>query len=297
MPKLIFPNGVATPFGACIIAQASDESGNRIAGNLIIRYRFDGTATAFGTDWTVISICCCDQGNAIYAAGENGEIIRIAEGNNLDELIDPKNNGPAEQGPIRELRSINSRIYAVGMGRQIYKRNLAGEWLAIDDGIVDKSGESALGLTSIAGDESGFLVSVGYGGEIWEYDGSWMQIASPTNLLLSRVVLHNGKYYAAGLAGVLLCRESTGWRVIDTQDFGLDVWDLETYRGSLYLGTTRGLFQLTDEEEVAPLDPGGFIQRIRCTSLSADVDRLWCFGASVVASTTDGVTWQKVKIL
>ena len=38
-------------------------------------------------------------------------------------------------------------------------------------------------------------------GEIWEFKNEWTQMDSPTNVLLTRVIAHVGKYYAAGVAG------------------------------------------------------------------------------------------------
>ena len=179
---------------------------------------------------------------------------------------------------------------------QIYQR-IYGRWEHIDEGILDASGDITVGLTSIAGDGSGFLVAIGYSGEIWEFGGAWTQITSPTNLLLTRVILHDGKYYAAGLHGVVLCREPSGWRVIDTGDLEQDIWDLETFRGTLYLGTTQGLFWMTSDEEIKPVDPVTFTRQVNCASLSAGCDRLWCFGAEIVSSTADGTVWREEAIL
>lgn len=292
MPAFLYPNGTAVRTGAYVIAQLIDENGELFNGNLYVDYRFAPNPEGFGTDWTAISICYNERTNVVYAAGANGEILRISDTENTEEFISPIENGPAIHGPIREIRTIGNDLYAVGMGRQVYRRS--GErWEHHDEGVLDTSGRITAGLTSITGDGSGFLVAVGYDGEIWEFHETWTEISSPTNLLLTRVILHDGKYYAAGLHGGILCREPSGWRVIDTGSFQHDIWDLETFRDTLYLGTTKGLFCMTSDEEIKSIDPGNFTRQVNCASLSAGYDRLWCFGAEIVSSSTDGTVWRK----
>lgn len=296
MTKYLFPNGVATQTGAYIIVQVMHENGELFDGNLYADYRFNNNTEGFGTDWTAISICYHEQESVIYAAGENGEIVRITDTENVIELIAPAENGPAVQGPIREIRVIDNNLYAVGMGRQVYRRIVEGNWEHIDAGVIDTSGRASAGLTSIAGDNHGLLVAVGYDGEIWEHNDTWTQIVTPTNLLLTRTILHHGKFYAAGLVGTVLCREEAGWRVIETSDFKEDIWDIETYRGTLYLGTTQGLFRMSADEEIKPVDLATFTRQIHCASLSVGHDRLWCFGGDIVSSTADGIHWREETI-
>lgn len=296
MPNFLFPNGAATETGAYIIVQVMHDNGELFDGNLYVDYRFDRNPEGFATDWTAISICYHEKENAVYAAGGNGEIVRITDAGNLWAPIAPAEDGPAVEGPIREIRVVGDELYAVGMGRQVYRWVGEGRWEHIDAGVLDTSGRATAGLTSITGDGHGFLVAVGYDGEIWEFDRVWKQITSPTNLLLTRVIAHGGKYYAAGLLGMLLCREREGWRLIETAGFERDIWDLETFRGTLYLGTNRGLFFITPDEDIKPVDPSTFTRQVHCGSLSAGYDRLWCFGAEIVSSTADGAAWREEAI-
>lgn len=298
MPKCLFPTGVATETGAYLVIQVSDENGEIVEGNLYADYRFASNPDVFGTDWRAVGICYSEHQKSVFVAGPNGEVIRITDSGNSTEFIAPPSDGPDVQGPIREIRAIGSDLYAVGMGRQVYQRR-AGEdrWERIDAGVLDTAGRATSGLTSITGDGQGRLVAVGYEGEIWEFHGAWTQVVSPTNILLTRVTLHQGKYYAAGLHGGVLCRDEAGWRVIDTLGFGSDIWDLETFRGKLYLGTTQGLFCLTSDEEVKLVDSETFTRQVNCASLSASRERLWCFGAEVVSTTEDGVVWREEPIL
>src|SRR3954454_574516 len=115
MPTFRFANGVATPTGAYVIVQVIDDAGRPIPGNVYADYRFASGTEGFGTDWTAISLCYRASENAVYAAGENGEIVRIADDGNTQEFIAPDDNGPPQLGPIREIRPIGDSLYAVGM--------------------------------------------------------------------------------------------------------------------------------------------------------------------------------------
>jgi hypothetical protein len=297
MPKFFFPNGAATKTGAYVIVQVMHQNGELFDGNLFADYKFDSKPDVFGTNWTAMSICYYEKENTVFASGGNGEIVIIRDSGNQFELISPTENGPEDQGFIREIRLIGNELFAVGMGRQVYRRIGERHWEHIDKGVLDLTGRSTVGFTSIAGDGQGFLVAVGYEGEIWEFNKVWKQITSPTNLLLNRVIAHEGKYYAAGLIGILLCREMDGWHLIDNDGFEEDVWDLETFRGDLYLGTSRGLFLMSPDEKVKPVNPLTFTRQVHCGSLSAGYDHLWCFGAEIVSTTTDGVVWREEKII
>ena len=206
MPRLLFPNGVATDNGSYVVAQVIADDGNRLRGSLIIDYQLIRDPECFATDWTAVSICLTEPDGAAIVAGENGEILRIAD--ELDEeSIGPQNDGPIMHGPIREVRSIGRDLFAVGMGRQVYRRRSSNHWEHLSQGIIDQSKRPTIGFTSICGDGQGHIVAVGYEGEIWEFQDEWTRVDSPSNVLLNRVVLHSGKYYAAGQVGTVICRE------------------------------------------------------------------------------------------
>lgn len=298
MPRYLFPNGIATASGACVVVQVVGDDGGAVPGSLYADYRFTQGARGFATEWTAISLCEGADGK-VYAVGEDGEVLVISGDKAAEELIDPPDHGgPAVHGPIREVRAIDKDVYAVGMGRQIFNRRATGIWSHSDHQIIELSARTTVGFTSIAGDPSGFRVAVGYNGEIWELRDVWRKAESPTNLLLTRVVVHRHKYYAVGVAGYLMSREAVGWRTLDVQDnFDSDVWDVVSFLGILYLGTNDGLYQLADDERVSLVEGVSSTGQANCASLSAGYGRIWCFGADAVCSSPDGRTWRKEFIL
>jgi hypothetical protein len=59
----------------------------------------------------------------------------------------------------------------------------------------------------------------------------------------------NGKVYAAGRSGIILCGRRTEWKIIK-QDVIDDVfWDLAWFGGYLYLSTNNSVFILKGELE------------------------------------------------
>lgn len=298
MPKYLFPNGIATPGGACIVVQIVSDDGAVIPGSLYADYRFKQGARGFATDWTAISLCEGVDGR-IYAVGEDGEVLVISGDEATEELIDPPDHGgPAVHGPMREVRAIDKNVYAVGMGRQVFNRRAGGIWRHCDYHMLEFCGQSNVGFTSIAGDPSGFRVVVGYNGEVWELRNAWREAERPTNLLLTRVVLHQGKYYAVGVAGYIMCRETCGWRTLDVQDYFVsDVWDAVSFSGKLYMGTTEGLYHVADDERVLLVEEASTTGQTNFASLSAGYGRIWCFGADAVCSSPDGRTWREELVL
>lgn len=297
MPTFSFPTGVGTPTGAYVVIQVTDDGGRPVPGNLYADYRFSRDTEGFGTDWLAVSLCRRPSEDSVYGVGENGEVIRIAPSGNVPELIMPAAHGPTEMGPMREIRLVGDSLYAVGMGRQVYRRAESGNWERVDAGILDLSGRPTTGLTSITGDGRGFLASVGYEGEVWEFHQTWVQIDSPTNVLLNRIAWHDGALIAAGVMGTVLRRQAHGWEAIDTGEFSEDVWDIESFAGKLFLGTANGLFSMASDGVVSRIGPPGFTRQVHCASLDACEGRLWCFGGAIVSSSTDGLTWCEEAIL
>ncbi|MBR0661567.1 hypothetical protein [Neoroseomonas oryzicola] len=262
---------------------------------MYVDYRMAPDPMVFGTDWHAVSI---DAGaGAIFALGENGEALKISSAGNELELIDPPSDGPPDQGPLREIRAIRERVFAVGMGRQAYCRDHLGHWTRVDAGLLDRSSGMATGLTSICGSADGTLAAVGYRGEIWEFTEHWQRLSSPSNLLLTHVTEHNAILYASGILGLLIRREKAGWAIVDTAPLAHDIWDIESFDGRLYCGTSNGLFVMDEDGDLSEVAALRELGQLQCSSLSAGFGRLWCFGGERVSVTEDGLMWRSMPVL
>src|SRR6266446_4137741 len=114
-----------------------------------------------------------------------GEVLCMGSGDVHEEKIQSGNGeSPQQRGPMRGIRSIGGRAYAVGTHRQVYRRDGANNWICIDQGARPQSHDSAVvSFESIDGFSSEEVYAAGRQGEIWRYDGrNWRRLNSPTNM-------------------------------------------------------------------------------------------------------------------
>lgn len=217
--------------------------------------------------------------------GEDGDVMICTGGKDISEHL------PGDAVAIRNARTIDGQVYACGMQRQVFVRDQTGHWSDIS--APRSASQDAIGFESVDGYSSGEVYAVGWGGEIWQYDGtSWADRSGLTNLVLTAVCCApNGTVYAAGQQGVMIHGRGEAWALIDwAEDTNLDFWDLCWFEDHLYVATATGLFTLTGNA----LDPVDFgdVGPLSCFSLSAAQGVLWSVGPSDVASF-DGVRWHR----
>ena len=85
-------------------------------------------------DWNLAGLAVAKQPlEQMIAVGEWGDVLCAGSGDVHDEHVtsgqrDPAAKGPKDRGPMRGVRRIGSRIYAVGMDRQAYRREGSSRW-------------------------------------------------------------------------------------------------------------------------------------------------------------------------
>lgn len=248
------------------------------------------------SEWTTTSatVVSTPKAQALYM-GLYGEIFRVGSGDVSHELaLHQLPEGPASFGPMRCIRAIGGRAYAVGMGRQAYRRIDADRWERIDrdcrtalDLNHTHSFESVHGLSETA------MLAAGRRGEIWSYDGSrWRQEDSPTNKVLTDVlVCSSGAALACGVDGVLLERTQAGWQLVEHELTFDDFWSLCEFSGRVFLSTMNGLYEFAGGT-LLPVDFGA--DRPATTfCLSAAGDAMWSVGAKNIFSF-DGAAWRRI---
>jgi hypothetical protein len=204
--------------------------------------------------------------------------------------------GPQGRGPLRDLKWIGNHLYAVGMSRQVYRREGVGIWIHRDEGTVLPLGSKTVaGFNSIDGISEDDFYAVGFGGEIWRsLNGRWREIESPTNVVLHRVrVIRDDLAYACGQEGVLLRGRGDGWEQIDHGATEDDLWDVEWYGDRLYVAHDDGLFLLTDADDL-DIVKFGIRGTITCRHLHANDGVLLSSGPKNVLWTGDGKKWQDI---
>lgn len=226
----------------------------------------------------------------VFALGGDGT-VGLGYGGYSEESIDTTDTGPRGRGPLRALRTIAGRLYAAGMGRQVYRRVAPDNWEVLDPPKVPAPGAIEIcGFTSIDGVSEDEIWAVGYGGEIWCASNlRWTEMPSPTNLTLHVVrAFDKVLVFAAGKRGLVLDRADGAWRVFAQLPGDEDVWDLEWFDGHLFAATSTRLFRLSADGSFAPVMVPGLGS---FGYLHAHDGVLWSFGTLQLAWTTDAVVW------
>lgn len=243
-------------------------------------------------EWVVASIVVVRKpiNQAIYI-GVAGEVCCIGSGDFSREIIQRKDRDLI--GPIRGATVIDGCVYAVGMGREVYRRNSKSEWISIDDGIVLERDSQFRSLEDIDGFSSDDIYAVGNYGEIWHFNGlTWSERESPTNLDLAKVCCcPNGEVYAVGQNGVVLRGRDSVWETIETsktEDFTDIVW----FGNSLYLCSLSSLYTLAGNELVSVRF--GLEKPSTFNILSANDGVLWVIGEKDIMEY-DGKEWSRIN--
>ena len=205
--------------------------------------------------------------------------------------------GPEDRGFICDVRIIGQHANAAGMDLQVYRRVGPGRWERFEKGI-DASWKDILdvtGFNAIDGLSEDDVYAVGFKGDIWHcINGEWLNVASPTNLIIERVrVVKPDLVFAAGRAGLLLRGHGAILESIDQNATKEDFWGLEWFQGQLYLATPQALFRLTDSDDLEPIDDRLPTPRTY-SQLHAGNGALWSFGSRHLSWTTDGERWNEV---
>jgi hypothetical protein len=248
------------------------------------------------TEWQTVAgtIIKHPKEQAIFL-GLGGELQCIGSGDVHNELINPSGEpGPRKRGAMRGIGSIEGKAYAVGMDRQVYRRDGVDSWTCIDHSARPKAGDDAIvSFEAIDGYSAKEIYAVGREGEIWQYDGvSWRQITSPTNIILTKICCApDGNVYICGLAGILLRGRHDNWEIIEQEDTEADLWGIAWHADALYLASMNFVYKL-DGDKLALVDFGADTPGT-CFHLSAADGVLWSIGAKDLMAF-DGAQWVRI---
>ncbi|PTL85143.1 hypothetical protein DAT35_07855 [Vitiosangium sp. GDMCC 1.1324] len=228
----------------------------------------------------------------MIAISPYGDVKLFGSGQERDEKIGTAQSDPSKRGHLRQVRTIGRRTFAVGMGRQVYRRDGENLWTCLDPQLQPVAGE-VKGFESIDGFSESNLYAVGWDGEIWHFDGSvWTQQQSPVDVVLTRVLCAgDGHVYATGRQGLLLRGRDARWEVVEHDGPREDIQDMAWYGDRLYLSTHRQLFTLSGDR-LTPIHFGDDAPET-CYHLSVADGVLWSFGAKDLMAF-NGQKWTRV---
>jgi hypothetical protein len=247
----------------------------------------------FIVEWSAIRLAMrLEPPSELYALGANGEVLVASPSGSTEERVDASHDGPRSRGPMRDLRWIGNHVYASGMARQVYRRERPNLWTRADAGAVLPLGSlQVAGFNSIDGLSEDDLHAVGFAGEFWRRkQGRWIQLVSPTNVVLHRVrVVKPDLAFACGQLGALFRWTGTAWQQIDHGATTDDLWGMEWYQESLYVASTSAVYRLVDNDTLDEVDMKLGDGRTSA-HLNANDGVLWSFGPKNL-SWTDGSSW------
>jgi hypothetical protein len=250
--------------------------------------------SGFSVDWLVTRLVHRPKDGTLFGTGPSGFVF-VREGKQTtEETIDPSDTGPRYRGDIRDLCEIGDAVYAAGLSRQMYRREAVNNWVHCDSGTVQALGDlEVAGFNTIHGLNADLIYAAGFGGEIWCCNlGQWASLPSPTNLVLTRILMAApDKVYACGQKGTILEGHGEQWEVLDQSMTEDHFWDLVSFRDEIFLSTFRGIYKLDAKSQLqhVPFPDGhdwtfGF--------LHAAGGMLYSFGSKHIAASADGQNWQ-----
>lgn len=236
---------------------------------------------------------CTEPARQIINVGPFGEAFLAGGGDLHEEHIRSSDQSPSQRGMLRSVRGIGGKAFAVGMQRQVYRRDGRDLWTSIDNEMRPAAGQ-VVGFESIDGFVDSDIYAVGWEGEIWHYDGQrWRQQGSPTNFILTDVCCAaDGNVYACGRVGMLLTGRNDKWRVVEDSTMKHDIWSLAWFDGQLYAATYRGLYRL-ERERFVEVDFGQDRPKT-FYKLTATKEVMWSIGAKDIFAF-DGNSWTRIE--
>lgn len=237
------------------------------------------------TNWrsTAVAVAKLPEERLVFV-GESGEVCVYSGGKAEREEIKPR------PRLIRRAREIGGIVYACGMLRQVFMRKDKDNWNDIS--AKKPAREEKVGFEDICGFGEKEIYAVGWGGEVWEFDGkSWKGRGCLTNMILASATCAEDEVYVVGQQGVILRGRHDSWSILDVgKDLSVDIWDVCYFMDKVYFSTFTGIFFL-EEGELHPVDFGFDVSS--CYRLTQADGVLWSIGPSDVLSF-DGNRWSKI---
>lgn len=229
---------------------------------------------------------------AWYLLSKRGLVVKASASGLSETKIKGAGTGKGLYGYVSQIREIDGTLYVCGMCRQVYKM-VNQTWVSIATEILSPVDSIEFCFESIDGDSAGNIYAVGWGGEIFHFNGEkWSKCDSPTNVDLNAVkCVDKKKVYICGSNGVFLHGSQNSWDVIQNEEFEDDYWGIEVYRGTPYIASRNGIF-IFNGNKLIPVDTN-----LKPTPDSGTLhsnDRLlWSFGNNDIIFY-DGKRWKRV---
>ncbi|WP_331346887.1 hypothetical protein [Cellvibrio sp. UBA7661] len=192
---------------------------------------------------------------------EGGVFYRDRNTNAGLENITPEGKpGPTKSCNTRKLKSINGWAFAVAIGRRVFKRAAANQWIPILEGLTwpEQMDYLDMGFEDIHGSNENNMYAVGGCGDVWHYNGEkWQWCDFPSNEQLSCVlVAPDGDVYISGEGGNLWRGKMHTWEKIHTGSSSVLNKDLAWCNNQVWVSSDYQLRVWNGKELVRPVHNG-----------------------------------------
>lgn len=236
------------------------------------------------------SVCLNAPGNKVLLTDPNGAVAEFRPGDGTRFELRPKD--PRYRGRVlRFIRNIGGTLIAGGAGHTVHMAEPGQPWTEVTTPEMEQT-PNPRGFEDAAGFGQGEIYCVGWGGAIWSrIDGTWSEIQSPTNLLLSCAGVSSEKVYAGGKMGIVLEGRGTDWRVLEHDVTDQQLFDIATFQGTTYFSGFFGVMRLRDGELALEWATNPEIRT--AGTLFVGPSGLWSVGSSTLA-LFDGSEWRTI---
>lgn len=245
---------------------------------------------------SVCSVAYCEADGAVFWLGADG-LVTVLKNNAIstERIQGPLIHGPLFiHGPLSKIKLIGKELFVCGYGGQIYVRTGLGSWsLAVTPALSKKYPQDSVNLEDIDGAAEDDIYCVGWDGLLMHFDGKcWTNVYLPTNKNISsiRCVAHD-KAFLCGDNGIFMSGYRDQWADHTSSDYGYNFWDVECFKGKVYLTNPQQLLcwdGRTFEEVHIPTS-----NEICFHRLHSNDDVLWAFCVDDLFYF-DGDIWSEV---
>lgn len=281
------------PDAAIALALANDEMVQARAPMSYITVRMgDQWGDAGGTAWDSIALTGISQPRRqLVLIGPTGEVYVTGSGDRHEEEIVDGTFTPKTLGLMRDVTTLDGTVFACGMKRQVYRRDIDGSWHCISQSIA--GGPGVCGFEAIDGFSATDLYVVGWAGEIWHGgESQWQRCDSPCGDVLIDVCCGgDGVVYAIARGRTLVTGRSGRWSA-QPIDLPVELTSLCWFGDRLHASSTRDVFTLEPGGRFVPVAIGPDVPET-CGELSTNGTVLVAAGARDVFAF-DGARWTRI---
>lgn len=234
------------------------------------------------------------DGSMVFV-GDNGHCLSVTpSGQAVDEFVTDGPDSPKNTGHLRSAAVIAGQVMAVGMQRQVYRRDESGHWSEARSGLPPLGQGETSGFEAVAAVQPDEVYAAGWDGEIWRFDGArWHPIDSPTNRIITALCVDaaTGTVWGCGRSGLLLSGRGDVWTTRPELRCPDDLWSLAVHGKKLFAASLQRLYVIEDDAvslvDLSALDANSF------GVLVPNQGQLWSIGEKDVMAY-DGSNWARV---